>query len=93
MKRFTFVAFGVGFVFAFVMPMLALMFVGFEAVQRVLVPGLLLMPAELTDAMAAWPGIVNLLVAGVANGAVYAATAAMVALAARTLRRVRSVSP
>ena len=92
MQRFTLVAFGVGFAFAVLMPMLALMFVGFEAVQRVLVPGPLLMPTELTDAMAAWPGIVNLLVAGMANGVVYAATAAIVALTARTLRRVRSVS-
>ena len=93
MKRFTLVAFSVGFVLALVLPMLALMFVGFEAVQRVLLPGVLVMPAELTDAMAAWPGIVNLLVGGVANGAVYAAAAAILALTARTLRRVRPVSP
>ena len=93
MKRFTRVAFSVGFVLAFVLPMLALMFVRFEAVQRVLVPGVLVMLEELTDAMAAWPGIVNLLVGGVAHGAVYAAAAAVVTLTARTLRGVRPVSP
>ncbi len=91
MKRLTSVAlaFLVGFVLALVLPMVALAVAEFEAVQRVLVPGVLLMPAGLTDAMAGWPGLVNLFLAGVANGAVYAVATAILVVAARKLRSAR----
>lgn len=75
----------VGFVVALVLPMVALAVADLETVQRVFVPGVLLMPEDLTDAVAGWPGLVNLLVAGVANGAVYGGATAILVVAARKL--------
>jgi hypothetical protein len=89
MKRWVIAAFALGFSLAFVLPVLALMFVPFELFGRALLPGLLLIPRRLLDAMAGWPGLLNLSIGGVANGLVYAAVAALVVLVRRRLRALR----
>lgn len=83
-------AFALGFVLAFLLPMLALVLVPFEVLHEVLVPGRLLIPGPLLDAMAGWPGLVNLIIGGTANGLVYAIVAAAVVRIGRRMRRAGS---
>jgi hypothetical protein len=68
-----------GFVLGFLVlvpaAVLGLLFVAFERVQPWLTPGALLL-RPLSDAMAGWPGAVNLLLGSVANGLVLGLVAA-----------------
>ena len=85
-RRPALLGFAAGFVAAFVVPTLALMSTFVETLEPVLVPGALLLE-PLTDRMATWNGLLNLALAGVANGAVYALAVTAVALAAAGRRQ------
>jgi hypothetical protein len=78
--RAALLGFAAGFVAAFVVPALALVTTFVETLEPILVPGALLL-APLTDRMAEWNGLLNLVLAGVANGAVYGLAVIAVALA------------
>lgn len=84
-RRPALVGFVVGFVMAFVVTVLALMSTLFERLEDVLVPGALLL-SPLSDEMAGWNGLLNMVLAGVANGLVYALVVVGVAAVLR-LRR------
>jgi hypothetical protein len=71
-RRPALAGFAVGFVMAFVATVLALMSTLVERLEDVLVPGALLL-SPLSDEMAGWNGLLNMVLAGVANGVVYAA--------------------
>jgi hypothetical protein len=79
--RAALLGFAAGFMAAFLVPALALMTTFVETLEPVLVPGALLLE-PLSDRMAAWNGLLNLVLAGVANGAVYALAVTAVAFAA-----------
>ena len=70
-RRAVLIGFVVGFVMAFVVTVLALMSTLFERLEDVLVPGALLL-SPLSERMAGWNGLLNMALAGVANGLVYA---------------------
>lgn len=77
-RRVALIGFLVGFAMAFVVTVLALVSTLFERFEDVLVPGALLL-SPLSDRMAGWNGLLNMVLAGVANGLVYAAVAATLA--------------
>lgn len=85
-RRPAVIGFAVGFAMAFVATILALMFSAFETVTDVLVPGALLLQ-PLADSMAGWNGLLNLVLAGLVNGVVYAAVFALGAAALAGVRR------
>lgn len=75
--------FVIGFVAAFVVTMLALVTVVAEVVHPILVPASPLL-RPIAGFMADWPGLVNMLIAGTVNGAIYAVVFVLVA---KVLRR------
>ena len=77
-RRAALIGFIVGFVMAFVVTVLALMSTLFERLEDVLVPGALLL-SPLSHRMAGWNGLLNMVLAGVANGLVYALVVGTVA--------------
>lgn len=77
-RRPALLGFGVGVAMAFVATMLALMFNLFERLLDILVPGALLLD-PLRDSMADWNGLLNMLLVGLVNGAIYAAAFVFVA--------------
>lgn len=77
---------GVGFAMAFVATFLALTINVFESVHRLLVPAAALL-RPWSDRMADWNGLVNMVVAGLVNGVVYAG---LFVLAARTIVAARA---
>ena len=86
LRRPALIGFGIGFAAAFVVTLLALALPLFETLEPVLVPGALLL-APLADAMAGWNGLLNMVLAGAANGVVYAAAVVVVAAALSVVRR------
>ncbi len=83
-------AFGIGFVLGLVVTVPAVLFallspVG-EAVLAILTPGSLLLK-PLTDAMATWPGLLNVALVAVANGLVYGLAATALVSVASAVRR------
>jgi hypothetical protein len=86
LRRPAAVGFLVGFATAFVATVLALMSPFFETLEPVLVPGALLLE-PLTERMAGWNGLLNMVLGGVANGLVYAVVFAAAALALGAVRR------
>lgn len=78
--------FAVGFAMAFVATFLALALPFFERLHAVLVPASVLL-RPISAPMADWNGLVNMLLAGVVNGAIYAA---VFVLAAALLRGRRA---
>jgi tetrahydromethanopterin S-methyltransferase subunit F len=84
-RRAALIGFAVGFVMAFVVTVLALMSTLFERLEDVLVPGALLL-SPLSERMAGWNGLLNMVLAGVANGLLYALVVATVAAVLRHLR-------
>ncbi|RYU13013.1 hypothetical protein [Nocardioides iriomotensis] len=82
LRRPAVLGFVIGFLAAFVVTMLALVTVVAEAVHPVLVPAAPLL-RPIADRMADWPGLVNMVIAGTVNGAVYAAAFVLVALVLR----------
>jgi len=86
LRRPVLVGFAAGFVMAFVATVLALILPLFETLHPWLVPGAALL-APLSDAMAGWNGLLNMTLGGLANGAVYAAVAAVGTLALAAVRR------
>lgn len=89
LRRPALVGFVVGFVMAFVATVLALLLPLFETLHPWLVPGAALL-SPLTDRMADWNGLLNMTLAGLANGAVYAAVVVVVTLALNAVRTSRS---
>ena len=79
-------AFAVGFLITVPVTFLALLWPVFETIAPVLTPGVALL-RPLSSSMAQWPGGINLLLASVANGLVYALAASAVALLAPGARR------
>ncbi len=73
-RRFASWGFLVGFLVTVPATLLALVSATGEALKPYVVPGTWLLE-PLTDAMADWPGLVNILVGAVANGLVYGAVA------------------
>jgi hypothetical protein len=88
LRRPVVIGFVTGFAMAFAATLLALVSALFEAVHPVLVPAALLLQ-PLADRMAGWNGLLNLVVAGTVNGAVYAV---VFAAATVLLHRPRSAS-
>jgi hypothetical protein len=84
---------GRAFVWGFVIGAVVLVLAAFisllfdvpEWLQDLLTPGALLL-SPLADAMADWPGLVNVGLAAVANGAIYGVIAVAVAAIANALR-------
>lgn len=89
LRRPALIGFVVGFVMAFVATVLALLLPLFETLHPVLVPGALLL-TPLSDAMADWNGLLNMVLAGIANGAVYAVVVVGVRIALTAVRRGQS---
>lgn len=87
-RRPAVIGFVTGFLMAFVATVLALMFVLFERLEDVLVPGAWLL-APLADTMAGWSGLLNMVLVGAVNGAVYAVVFALVGAALPAVRRPR----
>ena len=87
-QRHALLGFVVGFAMAFVATVLALMFTLFEPLENVLVPGAVLL-SPLSDEMSGWNGLLNMVLAGVANGVVYAAVFASVSAVVAGARRHR----
>ena len=85
LHRIALVGFLVGFAMAFVVTVLALMSTLVERLEDVLVPGALLL-SPLSDQMAGWNGLLNMVLAGLANGLVYAGVVVLAA-AVHRLRR------
>jgi hypothetical protein len=77
-RRPALLGFVVGFAMAFVVTVLALMFTVFERLEDVLVPGAALL-SPLSEAMSGWNGLLNMVLAGLANGVLYAVVFALVA--------------
>jgi len=82
LRRPAVLGFVVGFLAAFVVTMLALVTVVAEVVHPVLVPAAPLL-RPVADRMADWHGLVNLVLVGTVNGAIYAAVLVLVALVLR----------
>lgn len=85
LRRPALVGFAVGFLMAFGATILALLFTLFERLENVLVPGAALL-SPLSDEMADWHGLVNMVLAGLVNGVVYAVAFALVAAALSVIR-------
>jgi hypothetical protein len=81
-RRVAVLGFVVGFLAAFVVTVLALVTVLAEVVRPVLVPAAPLL-RPVADRMADWPGLVNMVLAGTVNGAIYAAVFVLVAMVLR----------
>ena len=81
-RRPAVLGFVVGFLAALVVTMLALVTVVAEAVHPVLVPAAPLL-RPIADRAADWPGLLNMLLVGTLNGAIYAAVSVLVALLLR----------
>ena len=86
LRRPVVIGFVTGFAMAFVATVLALVSTVFEAAHPVLVPAAPLLH-PLADRMAGWNGLLNMVVAGTVNGAVYAIVCVAVALLLRRRRR------
>ena len=83
-------AFGVGFVLGLVVTVPAIFFallspVG-EAVLEILTPGSLLL-RPIADAMASWPGLLNVALVAVANGLLYGLAATALVSVVNAVRR------
>ena len=78
LRRPAVLGFVIGFAMAFVAAVLALTMVVFENLLPWLVPGAALL-APLSDRMAGWNGLLNMVLAGAANGLVYAVLFVLVA--------------
>jgi len=78
LRRPAVLGFALGFVMAFVAAVLALTTPVFETLLPWLVPGAALL-SPLTDRMADWNGLLNMALAGTANGLVYAVVFVLVA--------------
>jgi hypothetical protein len=82
LRRPAVLGFVIGFLAAFVVTILALVTVVAEAVHPFLVPAAPLL-RPIADRMADWPGLVNMVLAGLVNGAIYAAVFVLVAMVLR----------
>lgn len=81
-RRPAIAGFVVGFTMAFVATFLALAMPFFERIHSVLVPAAVLL-RPFSDGMADWNGLLNMLLAGLVNGIVYAAVFVLVAAVLR----------
>ncbi len=86
LRRPALLGFGIGFAMAFVATMLALISNVFELLHGLLVPAAALL-RPIADAMANWNGLLNMVLAGLVNGAIYALA---FVLGAATLKAARA---
>ena len=86
MRKLFILAFAVGFLITLPVTFLALLLPTFEPIAPVLTPGAALL-RPLSSAMAQWPGGINILLASVANGLVYAVAVSAFVVLARRARR------
>ena len=85
-RRPALTGFLVGFAMAFVATFLALAFTFFERIHALLVPASVIL-RPLSDRMADWNGLLNMVLGGLVNGAVYAAVFTLVSAVLPRRRR------